>query len=193
MERARWTPKISRIQTVSESDSQTACRWILSRISGSGVASRSTKSNSMQSLGPSRRANSGISHFEFGRLVLQTLSEHCLRVIHYNSKTGSTPSAGILLQLENGGSVSSQPLSYSSKTGGVVLLRRTEDKSASTAHHSPVTARKRGGVSRSLLPEFHCRDRLLMRLCLTLGSNYSSGLTGPLYFERTLSPSLHCQ
>jgi hypothetical protein len=29
----------------------------------------------MQSLKPPKRANSGIDHFEFGRLVLQTLSE----------------------------------------------------------------------------------------------------------------------
>jgi hypothetical protein len=63
-------------ETVSESDIPARWSWIPSFIAGSGVASRSRKSNSKQSLPPLRRAVSSIDHSQIAPPHFSSLSEH---------------------------------------------------------------------------------------------------------------------
>jgi len=67
--RLRLTLNFSSSEMVFESDSPARCRQILSCINRRGVRSRSTKSTSIQSLAPLKRANSGTNPRKVGRLI----------------------------------------------------------------------------------------------------------------------------
>ncbi len=64
-------------EKVSDRENPAACSWILSFITGSGVASRSTNPNSKSVLNPVRRTLLGIGTNKTVRLALQILFEQC--------------------------------------------------------------------------------------------------------------------